>query len=385
MTPSFAIRVDAATHIGSGHLMRCLTLAHQLRTLGARVRFLCRAHPGHLNHRIRAEGFDLTELPLPSASPVERSQPLPSPSPTDDLSLYGATWLGATWQEDAAQCALNLEPDPVDWLIIDHYGLDARFETAVQSGYRRLMVIDDLANRPHVCDVLLDQTLGREQGDYLPFIPIDCPCLLGLRYALLRPEFARYRGESLQRRATATLETLLIALGGTDPDNHTGALLEALAHLPQMQHLKLSVIMGESAPHRAAVAQRLASLPMTTAFFSGVNNMAEHLVHTDLAIGAAGSSAWERCCLGVPTLQLVLAENQALAAQQLTRHGAVLPLAPPYGATLKRLCTELTPPTLQRLSAQAAQLVDGLGAARVATLLMNCAPSPLSFTDTDKD
>lgn len=116
MTPSFAIRVDAATHIGSGHLMRCLTLAHQLRTLGARVRFLCRAHPGHLNHRIRAEGFDLIELPLPSASPNElsqplssaspneRSQPLPSASPTDDLSLYGAAWLGATWQ-NAAQCA----------------------------------------------------------------------------------------------------------------------------------------------------------------------------------------------------------------------------------------------------------------------------------------
>lgn len=230
MTPSFAIRVNAATHIGSGHLMRCLTLAHQLRTLGARVRFLCRAHPGHLNHRIRAEGFDLIELPLPSASPNElsqplssaspneRSQPLPSASPTDDLSLYGAAWLGATWQEDAAQCARNLAPDPVDWLIVDHYGLDARFETAVQSGYRRLMVIDDLANRPHVCDILLDQTLGREQGDYLPFIPIDCPCLLGLRFALLRPEFARYRGESLRRRTTATLETLLIALGGTDPE-----------------------------------------------------------------------------------------------------------------------------------------------------------------------
>lgn len=235
---------------------------------------------------------------------------------------------------------------------------------------KRLTVIDDLANRPHVCDRLLDQTLGREPSHYLPYTPAETTLLLGPHYALLRPEFASQRADSLKRREAGVLQHLLISLGGTDAENHTEQLLDALALLPQASELTLTVIMGEQAPHRDQVAKKIESLPMKAHFFCGVNNMAEHLLRADLAIGAAGSSAWERCCMGVPTLQVVLAPNQATSAQQLVAHHAALSLAPPYSHALKALWPQLTPDRLRHLSRFAAQLTNGEGAQRVATALM---------------
>lgn len=119
MSRSFAIRVDAATHIGSGHLMRCLTLAQQLRSQGGRVYFITRPHTGHLNTYIQNNRFEVFELAPPTT---------PSPTQLHSTELYGASWLGATWQEDAEQTLAILQSNCVDELIVDHYGLDRRFE-----------------------------------------------------------------------------------------------------------------------------------------------------------------------------------------------------------------------------------------------------------------
>src|SRR5690606_2585434 len=137
-------------------------------------------------------------------------------------------WLGATQTQDAAGCVPILAKLNPDWLIVDHYALDARWERALKPHYRKLMVIDDLADRPHQCDLLLDQTFGRDAEDYQTWVPANCRLLCGSHYALLRPEFAALRPYSLARRATPQLRQLLITMGGVDKDNATGQVLEAL-------------------------------------------------------------------------------------------------------------------------------------------------------------
>ena len=182
-------RTDASLQIGTGHVMRCLTLADALAARGAYCQFICRAHDGNLIEFIRRKG--LTAHPLPAGAALPRS-------PTDPTH---AAWLGATQAEDAEACAPILAAQRPDWLIVDHYALDARWERALAPHYRKLMVIDDLADRPHSCDLLLDQTFGRDAADYRPLVPADCRLLCGSHYALLRPEFAALRPYSLQRRA----------------------------------------------------------------------------------------------------------------------------------------------------------------------------------------
>ncbi|MBD3768372.1 MAG: UDP-2,4-diacetamido-2,4,6-trideoxy-beta-L-altropyranose hydrolase, partial [Gammaproteobacteria bacterium] len=198
-----AFRVDAALAIGTGHVMRCLTLAHELREQGANCVFICRQHQGHMAGLIQQRGFGCHLLALSETPYLPQS---------DDLAH--AAWLGASWQQDAQQ-TLALLAEPVDWMVVDHYAIDARWQASVKVGYQRLLVIDDLADREHLADVLLDQTYGRQVADYQSLVPQQCQLLLGSTYALLRPEFAQWREASLKRRKLQTnIQNILISMGG---------------------------------------------------------------------------------------------------------------------------------------------------------------------------
>ena len=355
-------RADASLQIGTGHVMRCLTLADALAAHGADCQFICRAHEGNLIEFIRGKGYLAHALPIVHEASVASTAPGPAASTPD---LAHAHWLGATQAQDAEACTAILAAERPDWLIVDHYALDARWERALAPHYRKLMVIDDLADRPHACDLLLDQTFGRDAADYRPLVPADCHLLCGSQYALLRPEFAALRPYSLQRRARSALRELLITMGGVDKDNATSQVLQALRTCPLPADCRITVVMGAAAPWLGEVRTQAQDMPWPTRVLVGVSDMAQLMADSDLAIGAAGATSWERCCLGVPTIMLVLADNQRKVAQGLEQWGAAKLINLGQSATrqLRELLLPVIddPAQLLNMSDCAASVVDGSG------------------------
>ena len=374
------IRADASLQIGSGHIMRCLTLAHELSRRGHEVRFICRALPGHLGETIERAGFGLVLLPEPPQAgrlpESERCEPLHSKNEakaTTCVQLAHAHWLPVSQAQDATDCVPHILAFAPDWIICDHYALSAEWELAAKAAAgSRLMAIDDLADRPHAADLLLDQNLGHTPADYAGLVPPACRLLTGTRYALLREEFAAWREASLQRRAAQAdkgyLKHILVNLGGVDKDNHTLAVLQSLSgSLPAA--CSITVVMGKTAPHTAAVQAFADSAPYPCRVLVGANNMAELMAEADLAIGAAGSTSWERCCLGLPTLQIIAADNQKSAAYLLEQYCAarILWVDRDLSEQLTVFFNEIynQPIILHDLSIAAAKLVDGFGVGRV--------------------
>lgn len=352
-------RADASIHIGTGHVMRCLTLAESLKAQGVTSHFICREHPGHLIDFIRGKGHVTHPLPL---SPRVNSQP-------ESPALAHAEWLGATQIEDAELCAKILQPLHPDWLVVDHYALDSRWESALKPHADQLMVIDDLADRAHDCDLLLDQTFGRDTADYKPRVPTQCDLLCGAQFSLLRPEFAVARAESLRGRTGRHLKHLLISMGGVDKDNVTTKVLNALQSIPPPPDGKVQVVMGSTAPWLAEVKKQALNMRWPTEVIVNTDNMARLMTDCDLAIGAAGATSWERCCLGLPCIMLVLAENQQTIARGLAAAGAVrvLDKGGSIEEQLPRLLQELMdcPERLAAMSQRAADIVDGSGSLEV--------------------
>jgi UDP-2,4-diacetamido-2,4,6-trideoxy-beta-L-altropyranose hydrolase len=362
-----AFRVDASLQIGTGHVMRCLTLADALAAQGADCLFICREHQGNLIEQIRNKGYRTHGLPV--LDPVDASL-LAIKTTRDGISPAHSHWLGATQVEDAAACTEILAEVNYDWLIVDHYALDSRWETALKQHYGKLMVIDDLADRPHLCEVLLDQTFGRDAGDYQPWVPAGSTLLCGSRYALLRPEFARLRSYSLQRRANPQFRQLLITMGGVDKDNATGQVLDALNACALPDDCHITVVMGAASPWLDHIRQQAEQMSWPTEVLVGVSNMGQLMADSDLAIGAAGATSWERCCLGLPTIMLVLADNQRAIAQALSSVGAAH-LAEVTALKEQRLITSQQTELhmLSAMSASAATVTDGLGVLQVVNFL----------------
>ena len=356
-------RTDASILIGTGHVMRCLTLANELTRQGHECWFVCREHQGNLGDLIVNQGHGLTLLPAP----------LHHSSLEKDIAPHDyAIWLGVPWKEDARQSKDIISSLKPDWLVVDHYGLDAQWETSVSSVVGDIMVIDDLANRPHSCAVLLDQNLGRLSSDYDRLLPSECQRLIGPDFALLRPEFAEMRAKSLERRKRAKLSRILISLGGIDRTNVTGRVLSALAKSALPLSFDLHIVMGGGAPFLKEIRRQAAQLPFKTTVSVNVRNMAELMYQADLSIGSAGSTSWERCCMGLPAITIVLAENQSSIAKALADHSAGLLL------NVDRLEAEL-PELIDRyannvcvrfsLTQSARQICDGSGSRRVASVL----------------
>jgi UDP-2,4-diacetamido-2,4,6-trideoxy-beta-L-altropyranose hydrolase len=311
-------RTDVSIDIGTGHVMRCLTLAQALREQGANCRFICREHAGNLLDLIRQRGFEAQALPMQ----VFLQEKLVQQGAIGKNILAHAAWLGADWQTDAEQTKDAIGDVVVDWLIVDHYALDVRWEDKLKPYYRKVMVIDDLADRPHTCDLLLDQNLGRQVTDYALLVPKHCTVLAGPQYALLRPEFAALREYSLKRRETPVLKQILITMGGVDQPNATEQVLTTLKSCPLPEDCTVTVVMGSHAPWLNRVREVAQSMPWKTKVQVNITNMAQVMADSDLAIGAAGGTAWERCTLVLPTIIIVTADNQRPSAMALASKGA---------------------------------------------------------------
>ncbi|MDA9600635.1 UDP-2,4-diacetamido-2,4,6-trideoxy-beta-L-altropyranose hydrolase [Nitrosomonadales bacterium] len=350
------IRADASLKMGTGHVMRCLTLAVALKRKSAQVEFICGEHEGNLIDFIQGKGFKVHAL-----SRTENDIEMSRPSTFDaENVLEHSHWLGATPQHDADVCKVILKKIGPDWLVVDHYAIDETWQIELQGTYQKLMVIDDLADRRHQCDLLLDQTFGRQPQDYQKLVPENCQMLLGSQYALLRPEFAQWREYSLKRRENPELKKLLITMGGVDQNNVTGQVLDELRNCDLPLDLEITIIMGHTALHLELVQQQAKTLPYKIKVKSNVSNMAEIMANADFAIAAAGATTWERCCLGLPSIQILLAYNQKVIAEKIKMAGAALSLDVEH---LGQMCEQLNNLNnrIREFSMNSAKIANGMG------------------------
>lgn len=363
-----AFRADASLAIGSGHVMRCLTVADALAARGHSSVFLSRESAGDRLETVRARGHEVALLSAPASPQGAYLEGEPRPA--------HASWLPARWEDDAAETRALAARAGLDLLVLDHYALDARWERAACPEGVRRMAIDDLADRPHEVDLLLDQNLGRSDADYAELVPAGCRLCVGPRFAMVAPRFAELRPASLARRAAEpTLRRVLISMGGVDAGNATGACLAGLEASSLPDEVEVTVVMGGRAPHLEEVRAQAARLRLRSEVVVDVSDMAERMAAADLALGGAGGTAWERCAVGLPTLVLVLAENQRPGARALVEAGAARLLGDP--AELPRALLELIRPgVLSELSARAAGVLDGRGLERLCEAIEGLERSP---------
>lgn len=338
---SVFIRANASTRIGTGHIIRCLTLADELKAKGVKVNFICCNEAGNLIGLIKNKGYTVYELPS-----------------NIDLDL------------DTENCLELLKTQPVkaDWLIVDNYSLGSSFETRMRPYTGHIMVIDDMADRQHDCDLLLDQNFCTDmETRYNGLISSSCRKLIGPQYALLRPEFVYFRGKSLKRKGS--VKKILISMGGSDPTNQTDKVLKAV-QLLELHEITLDVVVGASNPYKEEIKHICSTLPQA-AFHCQADNMAQLMAKADLAIGAGGSTTWERCCLGLPSILLILSDNQLNIAKTLAEKKLIINLGWYKDITayhIKDAIEGLISQAGRRnmMGAKGMKLVDGRGAARVA-------------------
>lgn len=353
MNLGVAFRLDATSRIGTGHFMRCLTLAEALQQRGAQIRFVSRGLPAYLSDMLESRGIEFA--PLDNAAGEAAGD------------LAHSSWLGTSQDRDVQDSAAVLGGRKWDWLVVDHYALDARWESAMRNTAGKIMAIDDLADRQHDCDVLLDQNYYRDmQTRYDGKVPEHCRMLLGPHYALLRKEFRKMRDQVKPRKGT--VRRILVFFGGVDAGNYTGLAIEALAGL-DIKGVEIDVVIGAQHPHRSEIEQACA----TQGYSCHVQTarMAELMAAADLAIGAGGSATWERCCLGLPALSLCTADNQR--RQIIDAAEAGLLYAPNGGGDLVDLIRRHTKGLLENaallrlISNAAMNAVDGGGALRIVS------------------
>lgn len=290
------IRVDANSKIGIGHVMRCAAIGKRLQEWGATVHFVCLVLPVNVAEWLIQNGFELTQMPIENEKSVR-------------FDLI----------ETIKVALLN---GPFDLLIVDHYGLDARWESEMRGHTRSILVIDDLANRHHDCDFLLDQNLHDNANiRYQALVPNHTILFMGPKYAALRKEFNEV---VVNVERSGEVKRLLIFFGGTDPGFQTLKVLDALRGLGQHAPESI-VVLGPAYPSREKIHENAVGLTNVLVLDS-TDCMSKLIKWADLGIGTCGISAWERCVFGLPSLVVVTADNQREDAEILHKKGAVLNL-----------------------------------------------------------
>jgi UDP-2,4-diacetamido-2,4,6-trideoxy-beta-L-altropyranose hydrolase len=333
-------RVDASLEVGSGHVMRCLTLADDLNEQGFESMFICRILEGHMADYIKRRGFDVCLMP--TEKPLNRAD--------------------TRWDADFAKKTIDGFVIPPEWLIVDHYGIDAEWESIVLSSVGQILVIDDLANRSHVCDIMLNQNVcDTPEFLYKGLVPANCRCLVGSNYLLLRPSFYEARRQLAQRNGV--IERLLVFFGGSDPTDETSKAVEALQSINRSHTLfQVDVVIGQANYRRGEIEQKCAILPYINLHIQ-VENMAELVGKSDFALGSGGVAMWERCYLGLPSAVTVVADNQSESVQIAERFGAIWKLgwheqinAGLYADILHKALN--SPKELALMSSKALELLD---------------------------
>lgn len=343
-----AIRADASETIGTGHLMRCLTLADGLRHKGAQIRFLCRSLPEHLIGILKDRGHGLQQVTASEHDSIFRTL---------------------------------LSNEPCDWLIIDHYDLDAEWERSARPFTKGIMVIDDLANRSHDCNILLDQNYrAKDDHRYAGLVPQSCLLRTGPKYALLQSNYAQLHQEVKRRESVGRL---LIYFGGADSEDLTGRSLRAALSL-ELPRLEIDVVLSPGSPNSGKNLE-LAHRHENVHCHHGLPSLAPLIAKADLSIGAMGATSWERLCLGLPTIGVTLADNQVEVADALHQQKLVIWLGDKGGVRESDLadCLRRTIDSadLADWSGRCMELCDGQGTGRIVSDLISLSRRTLSGTD----
>jgi len=276
--PIVAFRLEADSKVGTGHLMRCLTIAQDLRKLNYSCHFFCRKLTRSLNNLLSSKGNKVHVV------------------------------------DNENKIHILIETLRPELLIIDHYELDATYESKVRDFCKRVLVIDDLADRSHVCDFLLDQGPLRSIEDYRPWVNDECKFFLGTKFALLRPEFKHKRIPLIN-----SWKKGLICFGGSDPSNITLQVLKSLDEITKMQKIKWTVLAGFASPHWEVLKQFAKQSSLKITMLKKSDKMAELMANHDFSIGAAGGMTWERACIGLPSLVIPIDCNQRFGIQEIKR------------------------------------------------------------------
>jgi UDP-2,4-diacetamido-2,4,6-trideoxy-beta-L-altropyranose hydrolase len=340
-------RADAGPRIGAGHVARCLALAEELRIQGAEIVFAMRREAEAFVAPLRRAGYGLIELPETG----------------DDVGPL-----------------LSGLAIPAELLIVDHYHWGEAEERRTRKVVRKIAVIDDLADRKHDADLILDQSISRSACDYAGLAPAGCRFLIGPDFALLRAEFAKARSRSIARRQGATaLRRILVSFGGVDSKNMTSVALDGIGQ--SGVHAKVDVVLGAGAPHLEAVQRRIAvhrGKGLDVALRINVDDMAALMSDADLSLGAVGGTAFERCVIGLPAIAIALADNQESIALALAGAGALDYLGRHDQVDAARVRDGVSglaayTDKLKRMSKVAAGICDGQGAGRAADILTELA------------
>ncbi len=368
MAGSAVFRVDASSSIGSGHVMRCLSLADALHRRSIAVSFVCRCEPGHLAELIERRGFPVFLLPGRDTA----ARQLPS----SDYS----SWLGTTWQKDVEQTRAAIESSPTkpNWLVVDHYAIGQDWERAMRSTSHRIMAIDDLANRHHDCDVLLDQNLvAQMETRYFGKVPAGCGSLLGPQFALLQKEYAGLHDCVSEREGP--IRRLLIYFGGADAKNMAETALNAFLRLDRPD-IQVDLVISSANIDTERIRSRVSAF-RNIHLHGQTETLAPMMAEADLAIGAAGTTTWERLCVGLPALVVTLADNQHPVADELHRRGLIRWLGNQDQVTEAEITHALGESLQEGQDSRAlrryAGLVDGKGAERVSAIMAVDKLTPL--------
>lgn len=363
-----AVRVDASQAIGTGHVKRTAALAASLKECGAEVRFICRDLGMGYGTLVPQEAV-LATLPCPALAGM----------PAGSGPPYAA-WLAVGWEQDCSE-ALSIFASAdwyPDWIIVDHYGIDASWHDAMRArSGAKIAVIDDLADRPLSADLIIDHNYHPDHhGKYTRIMQRICPVLGGVRFALLGPAFAT----APKLEVGTDVASIGVFMGGVDAAGMSMTALDAI----DMAGFSgpVEVVSTSQNPHLAALRDRVARRPDTTLSID-LPDLASFFARHQAQIGAGGGATWERCCIGVPTILISVADNQQAVIPELARHGVILAASP--GDSLIAAIARLIGDTALRqdMAARSQDLVDGLGARRVALALTRDALAVRPATQAD--
>lgn len=355
------VRADASHKIGSGHVTRCLALADVVRKRGYSVSFVVRANESDFGDVIAQRGFPVHRLDVGK----ENQQP------NRDADVKQADFLAVPWEKDADETRLFIDTlsSPVAWLWVDHYALDRKWEERVAPAVKRVLVIDDLADRTHYCDVLLDQNFySNPQGRYEAKVPLTCVRLLGPQYALLREEFRTARSVELVRHGKPHL---FVFFGGSDPTNETAKVLRAVRRASM--ELTVTVVTGQANANVAEVEKLCRSLP-DGRHIHATAQISKFMTEADFSLGAGGTTTYERMCVGLPSGVISVADNQVQASLDLAAAGYQMYLGESRRVTeddiLRFLRLKAHDSQWQsETRARCREAIDGEGAFRVADVI----------------
>ena len=288
-------RVDASGALGFGHLSRCINLAEVLRSRGNEVLFICREDEAKSFRALEDRLFATALLPI---------------------LAVGKT---VNQQEDAQQTIQALQGKRPDWLVVDSYQLNKDWEQLLRPHVAKISVIEDLSSREHDCDLLIDQNYSeRSAASFEKFVPKTCELLLGPRFALIGDQFRKLRG--LKSKPAPELKRIFVFCGGSDPQNLTQQVIDEIS-CSELSNIAVDVVVG--AQNKTFDREAALKLNANIEVHNAGGEFARIMSIADLAIGAGGTTLWERMCLGIPSIVASIAENQNSACEKLERDGLV--------------------------------------------------------------